>query len=196
MERREGKDGGEMDERKIVANDRRRLGAGFPYENQGVHPSTACLIFINYINSPRRGRPVDWVTRIVRLSPPLTLPSFAFFLFRFLKSLEQKGGGRQVFMGSLKTWNTGCQRYRDHYKWPNRHWGVNWEAFLEYVERSRRIRKYDKNIFNYWMTVVVFFISNFFSSIHIFLKLSFSVDEITFSTRWIVFWNESNWNEY
>lgn len=36
MERREGKDGGEMDERKIVANDRRRLGAGFPYrESRG-----------------------------------------------------------------------------------------------------------------------------------------------------------------
>lgn len=27
------------------------------------------LIFINYINSPRRGQPVDWVTRIIRSSP-------------------------------------------------------------------------------------------------------------------------------
>lgn len=98
MERREGKDGAEMGERKIVANDRRRLGAGFPYEivaneNQGVHLSTACLIFINYINSPRRGRPVDWVTRIVRLSPPLTLPSF--FLFRkSLDANEREGEGK------------------------------------------------------------------------------------------------------
>lgn len=87
------------------------------------------LIFINYINSPRRGQPVDWVTRIIRSSPvslsllsqdPRIVPSF-FFLFHFCitwKIPRTRTKGRRerwkVFMGSLKTWNTGCQRYRDH----------------------------------------------------------------------------------
>lgn len=106
---------------------RRKLGAGFLYaeleivtfercnENQGVWLSTARLIFINYINSPRRGQPVDWVTRIIRssstgrLSPLLAAKdrSVLFLplsLSRLLKTprREQKGGGVASFYGIVK----------------------------------------------------------------------------------------------
>lgn len=51
---------------------------------EGGGLSTARLIFINYINSPRRGQPVDWVTRTTMYVLCLTPPSSPLLSFLFL----------------------------------------------------------------------------------------------------------------
>ena len=86
--------------------------------------STAGLIFINYINSPRRGQPVDWVTRTTMyvLCPPPPSPR-RYFRSSFSRAFSENSSlptRGQIFMGSLKTWNTGCQRYRNYCKWSDR----------------------------------------------------------------------------